>query len=505
MLDPRRIGLNAESVGFQKRMHQDIDFKEFDRALQTDYNNQNSAVEVRRLRDTPINEIHVMGGERNGFESNELLLTRARQERQINGYPLRQFDAKNPAVILPKKYGGFPMYNRNQTEYPELVSVFTEPMSAILQSGTELLQTARSGAIPITPSSLHTPYEAGYFVDPMSSSYDQLTANVNEMKQRKHLQNMSRTAMKGKGDGGIFISKNGQPMTDVQDALNSTTATNNAFALGVQANNARANYLMSRPLIGANYDAKYSVATTADSDDDTMYTDLYSSVSGDLSSVSDISYNTMGSHSKKMVNMLANVRAIAGGAGDLHQNEGDATAYFNYGTPQSTKSAGRLTLSHQSDDKAMSLAEGDAQDIVNISPEKGSGAVAAQIAPTYWASPSGRNVAGRKMRKKVALTKTPVVQFNAILSNNGLSASGGFNAVPSLGSGGLQPRGLLPPKRQFVGKEKGVLPAKHQWDVNIMKPMFEGKENIKTGKTIIKALGKNVKRHPGIRVGLSMR
>ena len=168
MLDPRRIGLNAESVGFQKRMRQDVDFKEFDRALQTDYNNQNSAVEVRRLRDTPINEIHVMGGERNGFESNELLLTRARQERQINGYPLRQFDAKNPAVVLPKKYGGFPMYNRNQTEYPELVSVFTEPMSAILQSGTELLQTARSGAIPITPSSLHTPYEAGYFVDPMS-------------------------------------------------------------------------------------------------------------------------------------------------------------------------------------------------------------------------------------------------------------------------------------------------------------------------------------------------
>lgn len=500
MLDPRRIGLNAESVGFQKRMHQDVDFKEFDRALQTDYNNQNSAVEVRRLRDTPINEIHVMGGERNGFESNELLLTRARQERQINGYPLRQFDAKNPAVILPKKYGGFPMYNRNQTEYPELVSVFTEPMSAILQSGTELLQTARSGAIPITPSSLHTPYEAGYFVDPMSSSYDQLTANVNEMKQRKHLQNMSRTAMKGKGDGGIFISKNGQPMTDVQDALNSTTATNNAFALEVQGNNDRANFLMNRPL-NFNYDAKYSIPSTADSDDDTFYSDVKSSVSGDLSSVSGISYNTWGSHSKKIVNMLANVRAIAGGAGDLQQNEGDATAYFNYGTPQSTKSAGRLSLSHQSNDKAMLLAEDDTQDIVNISPEKGSGAVAAQIAP-HWKSPKGQQIGGYKMRarKKVTLTKTPIVHFNATLSNNGLSASGGFNAVPSLGSGGLQPLGLadlfLPPKPPR---------KRHQWDRNIMEPMFQGKENRKTFESMKSALSQNLKRHPEIRVGKTMR
>lgn len=230
MLNPQRVGLNAESVGFLKRTHQEVDWHAFKTAMQTEYNNQNSAIDVRRLKETPVNEIHVMGGERNGFASNELLLTQARQQRQLNGYPLRSFSAKNPAIVLPKKYGGFPLYNRNQVDYPELVSVFTEPMSAPLQSDTTLMPS-RAGALPRTLNSLHNPYEENYFMDPMAQSYDAMTANENEFKQRRHLQGMSAKA-KRQRQVSVFISSDGQPISTVQDAAASVSDTSDVFHSG---------------------------------------------------------------------------------------------------------------------------------------------------------------------------------------------------------------------------------------------------------------------------------
>lgn len=249
MLDPRRIGLNAADIGFQKRMHQDLDFNAIEAALQTDYNNQGSAVQVRRERDAAKDEIHIMGGELGGFQSNDLVKTLARQERQINGYPLRHFDAENPAVILPMKYGGFPLYNRNQTEYPDFVSTFTEPMSAPLQRDTELL--SRMGKTPIS-NSLTRPFEEDGYINPMNKSYDQLQLNKDVFVQRKHLQKMSDRSNKNRGsdngprdnnnnnsgpnfnvpggEKGIFINKNGDPMSTVQEQLSGQIVANNTFA-----------------------------------------------------------------------------------------------------------------------------------------------------------------------------------------------------------------------------------------------------------------------------------
>jgi hypothetical protein len=233
MLDPRRIGLNAADIGFQKRLKQDLDWGAVDTALQTEYNNQNSAVDVRREREAAKNEIHIMGGESMGHQSNDLLLTLARQERQINGYPLRHFSASNPAVVLPKKYGGFPLYNRNQVEYPELVSVFTEPMSAPLQRDTELL--GRMGKVQLSHS-LNTPFEADGYLNPMTQTHESLLSNTNEFTQRRHLQNMSERSQHNrygthKGhDSGIFIGKNGEPISTASDAIQSEMQTNNAFA-----------------------------------------------------------------------------------------------------------------------------------------------------------------------------------------------------------------------------------------------------------------------------------
>lgn len=240
MLDPRRIGLNAESIGFQKRMHQDLDFNAVTQALQTDYNNQNSAIDVRRERDMARNEIRVMGGQLSGFEGNELLLTYSRQQRQINGYPLRHFDANNPAVVLPKKYGGFPLYNRNQTEYPELVSVFTEPMSAPLQRDTELL--SRAGAVAMS-NDLNNPYESHQFINPMATPMDALDQNRNVFTQRRHLQKMSDVNRRNKGassGAGIFMNENGSPMSTVADAVNDALPQMNTFSQATNRYGARA-------------------------------------------------------------------------------------------------------------------------------------------------------------------------------------------------------------------------------------------------------------------------
>lgn len=237
MLDPQRIGLNAETVGFLKRTKQEVDWHAFEHALQTEYNNQNSAVDVRReieATNRAFSEgfIHVMGGQINGREGNDLQNTLERQQRQINGYPLRQFSSSSPAVILPKKYGGFPIYTGNAVEYPELVSVFCEPMSAPLQRDTELL--GRQGAVALS-NSLNEPYSPDGFINPMNHSYNALVQNEGVFKQRKHLQNMSDRSKKLKPEEftpGIFVSSNGEPMSGVAEEIRDNIAQQNFSQVG---------------------------------------------------------------------------------------------------------------------------------------------------------------------------------------------------------------------------------------------------------------------------------
>jgi len=242
MLDPTRLKLSAESVGYQARFGRPIEWAQFDKALQTDYNNQGSAIQVRREKETPHDEIRVMGAQQSGFESNSLLLTNDRQARQINGYPLRQFSAENPAVVVPKKYGGLPMYTRNQTEYDQYVSRFTEPLSAQLDSQTALLSRA---GMPALTEDIARPYEAAQFLNPMTSTKDELDQNDNVFKQRMHLQKMSAAQNFNKRKNtpndssynmfynakkqNILVSKEGVPVSNARDAIDSERAVTDLF------------------------------------------------------------------------------------------------------------------------------------------------------------------------------------------------------------------------------------------------------------------------------------
>lgn len=238
MLDPTRLKLGAESVGYLARFGLPIEWTQFDKALQTDYNNQGSAVQVRRERETPRDEIHVMGGGMSGAENNSLVLTQDRQLRQINGYPLRQFSAENPAVVIPRKYGGLPMYTRNQVEYDQYVSRFTEPLSAQLDSRTELL--GRAG-LPALTEDINRPFDAPQFINPMTSTKDELDQNQNVFRQRLHLQKMARKAWHNKvkftpnmssynmfytaSKQNMLINKDGTPMSNAADEEESEMAT----------------------------------------------------------------------------------------------------------------------------------------------------------------------------------------------------------------------------------------------------------------------------------------
>lgn len=100
MLDPSRLPLNAETVGFRKRMRQPVDEAAFNLELQR----QTDCIKVRREeKETPITEVHVMGGQLFGIGGNSKTNEYARQQRQINGYPLRHFSASGP-IILPSKH-----------------------------------------------------------------------------------------------------------------------------------------------------------------------------------------------------------------------------------------------------------------------------------------------------------------------------------------------------------------------------------------------------------------
>jgi len=227
MLDPQRVKLTAANAGFLKRTHQHVDWDAFTTALQTD---DGGCSRVRREANTPINELRIMGGEGEGYERNSLMLTNARQVRQMTAYPLRSFSADQPAIILPDKYGGLPMYTRDQLAYSDFVSVFTAPMSAPLQNDTALL-----GPQGFTASneSASNPFRPLGFEHNMHKTMAAIDYNEAANRQRKFLAMQSRTDATNKersGDGGIFINSDGKPTAAVSDQLESAIDSRDAFS-----------------------------------------------------------------------------------------------------------------------------------------------------------------------------------------------------------------------------------------------------------------------------------
>lgn len=134
MLDPSRLPLDATTVGFRKRMRQPVDEAAFNLELQR----QTDCIKVRREeKETPISEVHVMGGQLFGIGGNSKTNEFARQQRQIHGYPLRTFSASGPMVLPSKHIHGLLQtpVNLGLTQYVprgvgvigDYVSRFTEP------------------------------------------------------------------------------------------------------------------------------------------------------------------------------------------------------------------------------------------------------------------------------------------------------------------------------------------------------------------------------------------
>lgn len=258
MLDPQRVKLDAAHIGFLKRTGQEVDFDKVKLFLQTD---DSRCAAVRAEKNTPVNELHVMGGQRFGFEGNMNLQEYSRQARQINGYPLRSFSATSPAIILPPKYGGAPQYTPNPGEPENYVSRFTEPMSAMLQQNTLLL--GREG-YTVSNNSASDPFIPLGFEINMFKSKDAVDANEYQHQLKKYLErvenrrvigaggkaprkgkagpfggyggNAGMTGMGGIGgdklavDDGVFIGSDGKIMTQVASVTNGAYLTMNSFS-----------------------------------------------------------------------------------------------------------------------------------------------------------------------------------------------------------------------------------------------------------------------------------
>ena len=143
MLDPSRLPLNATTVGFRKRMHLEVD----ERAFAFELQRQTDCIKVRREeKETPISEVHVMGGQLFGIGGNSKTNEYARQQRQINGYALRHFSASGPIVLPPKHMDGLLQtpHNVGLTQYVPVgmgviggyVSQYTEPNVMHMEEGT---------------------------------------------------------------------------------------------------------------------------------------------------------------------------------------------------------------------------------------------------------------------------------------------------------------------------------------------------------------------------------
>lgn len=145
-----------------------------------------------------------MGAQRFGIEGNAKTNEIARQQRQMNGYPLRSFLATGGPIILPPKHGeglmGIPM-NMGLTQYTDsnavmsqsYVSQFTEPLNAPLENNTILL--AKAG-IQARSESASNPYKTLQFLHNMHASVEQIRENEKkhlELRGFNHQQNINET------------------------------------------------------------------------------------------------------------------------------------------------------------------------------------------------------------------------------------------------------------------------------------------------------------------------
>jgi len=186
MLDPNHIPLTAEAVGFRVSHGLPVDWGAFSLGLQQ----QSETIKTRReLKETPVSEVHVMGGQMFGYEGNSLTKTNERQARQMNGYRLRAFTADNGPIVLPSKSSsslvsaipieqGLVQYNRFNAVVGNYVSKMVEPMQAPLENNT-ILQ-GRAGYQALSNSATN-PYGALKFKMGLDSSLDDMKAN-----QEKH-------------------------------------------------------------------------------------------------------------------------------------------------------------------------------------------------------------------------------------------------------------------------------------------------------------------------------
>lgn len=234
MLDPQRVKLDAANIGFLQRTGQNVDYEKIKMFLQTD---DSGCAKVRREADTPVNELHVMGGQRLGLEGNMNLQDYSRQNRQMNAYPLRSFSANNPVIVLPPKYGGFPRYTSNESERQDYVSRFTEPLSAPLQQNTLLLA---SQGYTVTNNSATDPFTPQEFEMNMFKSKDAIDYNEYLFRQKKYLQMVESQRVANQGvkdrrrrmgvDDGVFIGADGSIMTQVASVSNDAAFQDTAFS-----------------------------------------------------------------------------------------------------------------------------------------------------------------------------------------------------------------------------------------------------------------------------------
>jgi len=252
MLNPEIYSLDATTVGFRKRMGLEVNWGAFNKALQT-----TDAVRVKReLEQTPISEIHVMGGGMYGIGNNMKTNVFERQQRQMNGYVLRAFSPDQPAVVLPKKYGGFAKYTPNATDREDFTSSFTEPMSAILQSNTHLLGAAGYSA---QSHSASTPYAKLPFENLMEKSLED-RINIHrfyEEKKNAYIQSdmaKKRSRMQiGLNNESLGVSANGAVYVDKSDPVPRLQTNQPGAGFNTLYNQRMVDNLMRNPMPAAAF------------------------------------------------------------------------------------------------------------------------------------------------------------------------------------------------------------------------------------------------------------
>ena len=184
MLDPNRIALDASAVGFRVRTKQPVNWTSFNIALQ----NQTDTIKTRReVEETPISVLHIMGGQGAGYASNEVLGTRERQQRQMNGYRIRSFTKEDGPIIPPKHHSdsvmaipmnlGIPQYTKYNASAGEFyVSQFVEPLNAPLEQKSTLESLQNIHAVKNRYKDPDTFLKSKFHLN-MDKSKDQIDAN----------------------------------------------------------------------------------------------------------------------------------------------------------------------------------------------------------------------------------------------------------------------------------------------------------------------------------------